>query len=556
LRQANPAVVIGAFKCIFVFMDADTRPRHEVLGTILPPVLTLVSHGNIEIQYIVLRTLTLFSQKYPKTLSKEIRIFFCKYNDPTYVKAEKLSIITSNCGPSNATLVLDELAEYCNSVDVDFVCRSVRGIGEIALKMESCARKCVDILVNLVESKATYAIEQSIIVLTDIFRKFPGQFESIIEKVCQSLDQLKNPQARAAGIWILGEYNELIEKVDVILDPFLDCFIDEAPLVQLQLISTIVKIYLNKPDETRDQLQFILNEATKTTMPPDIRNRALFYWRMLSQSADAAKQFVQFRKTDVEHSGLSFNDEVLHELIANMGQVAGVLHILPSQFVAQKQEVAADDEDVGRLWKPVQVSAITIYTDWSPIQFWIQILNKTDHPISQFALAVNLNGSGFAINPHAAFPSEVPPGETCEAAATFSFKLDAIASGKKAAELEFALKTSDGIQYFRDTIDTRKAFGKSGLNSGSYVLFLAQHTEGAPFDIERAKVADERELTKRNLTVLASPQGGTVVGFTIAGIEMVCSLEARGTGVHGTIRGESAFFMLVKETAKYTFCRE
>jgi vesicle coat complex subunit len=294
LRHSNPAVVIGSFKCIFLFLDHDSRPKQEVLLSILPPFLTLVSSGNTEIQYIVLRTLNLFSQRYPKALAKEIRIFFCKYNDPSYIKTEKLGIITANVSPNNARLILDELAEYCNSVDVDFVRKAVMSIGEIALKLESCAPRSVDILVNLVEGKAGYAVEQSVLVLSDILRKFPGHFESIIAKVCRSIDQIKDPQARAAAIWILGEYGDLIEKVDVILDPFLDTFVDESPLVQLQILSSLVKIYLSKPDDTREQLQFVLNKATDETMQPDIRNRALIYWRMLSLSVEEAKQFVQF----------------------------------------------------------------------------------------------------------------------------------------------------------------------------------------------------------------------------------------------------------------------
>jgi vesicle coat complex subunit len=365
LRHANPAVVIGAFKCIFIFLEKDSRPPQEVFPTVLPPFLTLVTNDNIEIQYIVLRTLNLFAQKYPKALAKEIRIFFCKYNDPTYVKAEKLGIITANCGPSNAALVLDELAEYCNSVDVDFVRRSVKSIGEIAIKLDSCAAKCVDILVGLVAGKAGYAIEQAVIVLSDILRKYPGQFEGIIGNVCPNLDQVKDPQARAAGIWILGEYCELIDKVELIIDPFLDTFPDEPPIVQLQLISSIVKVYLSKPDETREQLQYVLTEATRSTMPPDIRNRALIDWRMLSLSADAAKQFIQFQKVGVEHSGPQFPDEVLHELFANMGLVSGVLHILPSQFVVQTRSGEAGGDDAGRNWRRLGKMIILLREDGS-----------------------------------------------------------------------------------------------------------------------------------------------------------------------------------------------
>ena len=32
-------------------------------------------------------------QRQPRILSNEIRVFFCKYNDPVYVKMEKLEIM-------------------------------------------------------------------------------------------------------------------------------------------------------------------------------------------------------------------------------------------------------------------------------------------------------------------------------------------------------------------------------------------------------------------------------------------------------------------------------
>ena len=95
LKHNNPAVVIGAFKCIFQWMVADQRPQQELLQQILPPFISLVSSTESEIQYVALRTLTLFVEKYPKALTREIRLFFCKYNEASYVKQEKLEIIDS-----------------------------------------------------------------------------------------------------------------------------------------------------------------------------------------------------------------------------------------------------------------------------------------------------------------------------------------------------------------------------------------------------------------------------------------------------------------------------
>jgi vesicle coat complex subunit len=77
----------------------------------------------------------------------------------------------------------------------------------------------------------------------------------VLTTVCGNLDDLKDSRAKAAAVWILGEYCSLIDNIDGLLDPFLDTFHDEQPLVQLVLVSSLVKVYCEKPDATRDQLQ-------------------------------------------------------------------------------------------------------------------------------------------------------------------------------------------------------------------------------------------------------------------------------------------------------------
>jgi vesicle coat complex subunit len=549
LRHSNAAVVLGAFKCIVKFLGA-----REAFAQILPPFLTLVSNAKTEIQYIALRTLALFTQKFPRALIKDVRIFFCKYNDPSYIKAEKLVIIAANCSPANAGLILDELLEYCNSVDLDFVRRSVQSVGEIALKIENCSQKCVEILVGLIDGKAGYAVEQAVIALSDVLRRFPGRFESVIARTCQSLDRLRDTNARAAGVWILGEYSRLIEGVDVVLDPFLDGFGDEPLLVQLQLISAIVKAYLNKPEETRDQLQFVLNEATKVTMHPDVRNRATIYWRMLSMGADATRQFIQFEKTGVEIPSGRFTAEVLNDLIVNIGLAAGVLHILPSQFVCKRP-----NEETARPWRSLRMRApcaVAVSSDWSARQVRFQILNKADHNLSAFALAVHKNGCGFTIDPNPAFPGSLEPGATCEVGVAFVFKREAAVAGKNAFNLEFALRTSDGPQHFYDSIDIRTIFDLSRLIPDTYLSFCAKHQQSIEFNLESGTVANEHELKRRKLTVLAHGGRAIAVGFVVAGQDMVCAIENRHGRLQCLARGDPAFFQLVKDSAKYTFCND
>jgi len=75
---------------------------------------------------VALRNINLIVQKRPSILAHEVKVFFCKYNDPLYVKMEKLEVMIRLATDKNVDQVLLELKEYAQEVDVDFV-RKVRG---------------------------------------------------------------------------------------------------------------------------------------------------------------------------------------------------------------------------------------------------------------------------------------------------------------------------------------------------------------------------------------------------------------------------------------------
>lgn len=89
-------------------------------------------------------------------LTRARRVFFCKYNDPIYVKMAKLEIIYRLANERNVEQVLAELREYATEVDVDFVQKSVRSIGRLALKISSFADRCVDVLLSLIGEAETH----------------------------------------------------------------------------------------------------------------------------------------------------------------------------------------------------------------------------------------------------------------------------------------------------------------------------------------------------------------------------------------------------------------
>ena len=105
-----------------------------------------------------------------------LQVFFVKYNDPIYVKLEKLDIIIRLACDSNIQQVLAELKEYATEVDVDFVRKAVRAIGRCAIKVEGSAQRCVDTLLDLIQTKVNYVVQEAIVVIKDIFRKYPNKY--------------------------------------------------------------------------------------------------------------------------------------------------------------------------------------------------------------------------------------------------------------------------------------------------------------------------------------------------------------------------------------------
>ena len=198
---------------------------------------------------MALRNIDLLLQKQPDILSKELRVFFCKYNDPSYIKFEKLEIMVRIANDKNVDQLLAELKEYALEVDMDIVKRAVKAIGQVAIKIESASEKCVNTLLDLINTKVNYVVQEVIVVIKDIFRKYPG-YEGIIPTLCKCIDELDEPNARGSLIWIVGEYAEKISNAGDILTGFVEGFMEE--FTQVTLHSYAKYFYSPSIDTTPD----------------------------------------------------------------------------------------------------------------------------------------------------------------------------------------------------------------------------------------------------------------------------------------------------------------
>ncbi|KLJ09858.1 hypothetical protein EMPG_14718 [Blastomyces silverae] len=289
LSHSNSAVVLTSIRVILYLMNyiSDQKQITSLSRKLSPPLVTLLSKGP-EVQYLALRNAILILQRRPEVLRNDIRVFFCKYNDPIYVKVTKLELIFMLATKDNISVVLTELREYATEIDVHFVRKAVRAIGKLAIKIESAARQCIETLIDLVNAKIPYIVQEATVVIRNIFRKYPNQYEGVIGTVIQNIDELDEPEAKAAVIWIIGQYADRIENSDGFLQDYLATFHDETVEVQLALLTATVKLFIQRPTKGQQLVPQVLKWCTEETDDPDLRDRGYMYWRLLSTDPNAA----------------------------------------------------------------------------------------------------------------------------------------------------------------------------------------------------------------------------------------------------------------------------
>ncbi|CAK9016767.1 Beta-adaptin-like protein C (At-bC-Ad) (At-betaC-Ad) (AP complex subunit beta-C) (Adaptor protein complex AP subunit beta-C) (Beta-adaptin C) (Clathrin assembly protein complex beta large chain C) [Durusdinium trenchii] len=352
LSHANPAVVLTAIKVILKCMEHTENP--EVLRMLAkklnPPLVTLLS-SEPEVQYVALRNIRLIVQKRPGILASDVKMFFCKYNDPIYVKLEKVDIMCMLVSDRNFDQVLLELKEYASGVDVEFVRKSVRSIGRVAVKLERACERAMNVLLELIETKVNYVVQESCVVVKDIFRKYPSRYEQVLSALCESMEALDEPEAKASMIWILGEYAGRIDNADELLESFLDTFHDEPLMVQMQLLTAIVKLFLQKPSSTQDMVSKVLQCATEESTNHDLRDRGYIYWRLLATNPEATKRVVLGDKPSIRDDSQYIDKNLLERLSSELSLMSSVYHKYADEFVtrltltgAGEDKAAAEDD--------------------------------------------------------------------------------------------------------------------------------------------------------------------------------------------------------------------
>ena len=115
--------------------------------------MTLVSasesNGSNETTFIVLEHIE-YVIKYmngKNQYEKDFKYFYCKIDEPTYIKNIKVNILGMLANEYNLGDMLNELNEYANDVDVEIARKSVHVLADIALRLPEVSKA---LMINLI----------------------------------------------------------------------------------------------------------------------------------------------------------------------------------------------------------------------------------------------------------------------------------------------------------------------------------------------------------------------------------------------------------------------
>lgn len=114
------------------------------------------------------------------------------------------------------------------------------------------------------------------VVIKKLLQSKAAEHYEIITQMAKLIDYINVAAARAAIIWLIGEYNEKVPLIAPdVLRKMAKSFVDEQDVVKLQVLNLGVKLYLTNPQQTSLLCQYVFTLARYDTNY-DVRDRARF----------------------------------------------------------------------------------------------------------------------------------------------------------------------------------------------------------------------------------------------------------------------------------------
>ncbi|XP_019514726.1 PREDICTED: AP-4 complex subunit beta-1 isoform X4 [Hipposideros armiger] len=304
LRDQDPIVVVNCLRSLEEILKQEggvviNKPiAHHLLNRLgcLPGMSTLDQWGQAEVLTFLLRYQPRSEEELFDILNLLDGFLKSSSPEPHYIKLQKVEVLCELVNDENVQQVLEELRGYCTDVSADFAQAAIFAVGGIA---RTYTDQCVQILTELLGLRQ----EHITTVVVQTFRDLVWLCPQCTEAVCQALpgceENIQDGEGKQALIWLLGVHGERIPNAPYVLEDFVESVKSETfPAVKMELLTALLRLFLSRPAECQDMLGRLLHYCIEEEKDMAVRDRGLFYYRLLLAGVDEAKRILCSPKSD------------------------------------------------------------------------------------------------------------------------------------------------------------------------------------------------------------------------------------------------------------------
>ena len=349
----NPAVIMSAIKVVLKFLDyvEDEKKVQNYSKKLSLSLITLMDSVP-EMRFLLLRAMHCIIQKRHYLFDKDFKSFFIKAYEPIYVKFEKLDILYKLCDHSNYEMILGEFKSYSIlEYDIELVKKAIKYIGSIGYRLKNSLDICISSLEEIFKFNQDFTLDQGVIVLRDLLRKYGinENFKKILKIFDEKfVEKVRLPESKAAVLYILGEFCGFVKKSSEMIGVFVGDFERENEEVQVQVLNAVIKNFLQKSEDKKAEeiCTEIIQKGVENSSNPDVRDKAYFYWRLLENDPDLAKEMMCCEKPgfDVKEDQ-PIKEELCEDILLNITNMSCIYHKTNEELLKKEDLLEENLED-------------------------------------------------------------------------------------------------------------------------------------------------------------------------------------------------------------------
>jgi len=352
LRTSNSSAVMATIRGFLAVSEHVNQGKdkeemmRQVAMRIKASIITLVTGAIPELMFCLLTHIHKLVSICPGVFDDEYRQFYVRYNEATHVKYLKVQILCKLANAENANDIIAEVGEYVNDSNVKLSRLAIRGMASIACRPNTGDKTEEAVALRLVEMldlDVGHVPAEAAIALADVIRKHSYLKEIICHRLPRALRYVKEPDGKAAVIWLLGECGDNVSDAPYAIEKVIDSYheIKDAK-VKMALLTATMKLFFKRPPEVHKMLGKLLVDSTEDVSNQDLHDRALLYHRLLKASPKVAEAVVGAASPQVPlEKGFAEEDdfETKAELMKEFNSLSILYGKVSENFIAEEYRV-------------------------------------------------------------------------------------------------------------------------------------------------------------------------------------------------------------------------